>query len=688
MRYPETPTGDVVDDHHGTKVADPYRWLEDPDAPETRAWVAAQNELTQGWLAGRGERKAIHERLTQLWDHARAGVPWHRGERWFQLRNSGLQDQDVLWVMEAPDAPGRVLLDPNALSTDGTVALTSLGFSQDGERLAYATSEAGSDWLTWRVRDVEDARDHPDVVSWSKFSSAVWAPDASGFFYAAYAAPTRGEEWSQVNTDQQLRFHRLGTTQDDDELIFARPDEPEWGFTPHVTDDGRWLVVEIWQGTDPRNRVWVSALSQEDTIAGIAPRPLLDNFDASYTFVDADGDMLWLHTDAGAPRGRVVAVDARQAPDQALREVIAETDDTLEQVALVGERLVTVHLRHATSRVSRFTLEGRPDGEVELPGLGSVAALAGRREDDALYLSFVSFTAPASVVRHELASGLTEQWWTPDVALDFDALVTEQVFVDSGGVAVPLFCVHRRDVHPGEDGHPTLLYGYGGFNIPLTPRFSVTWAVWLERGGVLAVANLRGGGEYGQAWHDDGRLANKQHVFDDALACAHWLVAHGWTRPERLAISGGSNGGLMAAACLTQRPQAFGAVVIEVGVLDMLRFHIFTIGWAWASDFGTVEDPEQFATLYAYSPLHRVREGTEYPATLIVTGDHDDRVVPAHSLKFGATLQAAQAGSAPVLLRVETRGGHGAGKPTGMLIDERADVLAFLTHTLEGATHD
>ncbi|HVM00579.1 MAG TPA: prolyl oligopeptidase family serine peptidase [Egibacteraceae bacterium] len=675
MDYPHTPTVDQVDDYHGTKVADPYRWLEDPDTPEARAWIAEQNRLTQAWLEEVAARPRIRARLAELWDHPRAGAPWRRGAAWFQMRNTGLQNQDVLWVLDAADGHGRVLLDPNELSPDGTVALAALAVSDDGGLLAYATSAAGSDWMTWRVRDVATGADHPDELHWSKFAGAAWAPDASGFFYARFDPPAEGRDLAAANRGHQLRFHRLGDPQDDDALVYARPDRPDWMFSPMVTEDGRWLVVHISEGTDPRGRVWVRELGVDAAL-----RPLLDDFDAAYDVIGVDGDDVYVLTDRDAPRGRIVALDVRDPARW--REVVAESEDTLEHARLVGRRLVVVRLHHARNRLRLHDLDGTPGADVALPDIATVSSLTGRAGDDGCHVGVVTYTQPQAIYRIDVASEAVTLVRPPALDVDAGDYVAEQVFVDRpGGVAVPMFLVRRADV---TGDAPVRLYGYGGFSISLTPGFTVANLVWLERGGVLAVANLRGGGEYGRQWHDAGRLANKQTVFDDAIACAEWLVATGWTRTDRLAIQGGSNGGLLAAACLVKRPDLFGACVPEVGVLDMLRFHRFTIGWAWTSDYGSPDDPEQFAWLHAYSPLHNLVPGTRYPATLVVTGDHDDRVVPAHSFKFTAALQAAQADDGPpVLIRVETDAGHGAGKPTAKLIDERADVLAFLVRALD-----
>jgi prolyl oligopeptidase len=678
IAYPPARRGDDSDDYHGTLVADPFRWLEDADDPETRAWIMAQNALTEGWLSQVPQRPAIRERLRELTDHPRVGAPWQRGGRWFQLRNTGLQNQDVLWTMPAPDAQGEVLLDPNLLSADGTVALTGVSLTEDGRLLAYATSEAGSDWLTWQVRDVETGQEVGESVRWSKFSDAAWAPDGSGFFYAAYDEPPADAAYDGINRDQRLFFHRLGTPQTDDELVYERPDEPEWGFSPQTTPDGRYLVIDVWQGTQPYNRVYYIDLA--DGAGKVVP--LLDDFDAGYHYAGNDGSVLYFRTDLDAPLGRVIAIDLDAPERSAWREVVPEGTDTLERVRLIGGRLLAVYLHHATHRLRWFATDGHPDGEIPLPGLGAVDTVTGRRDDRDCCFTFSTFTRPTEVYRYDIDAEQVTLLHRADTGNDPDALVTEQHFVRStDGAQVPVFIIRPSDAT--DDGtRPVWLYGYGGFQIPVTPRCRNDWLVWLELGGVVAVANLRGGGEYGQDWHDAGRLANKQQVFDDAIAVAEWLESAGWAALGKVAIHGGSNGGLLAGACLTQRPELFGAVVSEVGVLDMLRFDKFTIGWGWTSDYGSPDDAEQFGWLYAYSPLHRLEPGTSYPPTLLTTGDHDDRVVPAHSFKFAAALQAAQGGGAPTLIRIDTSAGHGMGKPTDKVIDERADVVAFLVRVL------
>ena len=679
--YPQTRAIEQVDDYHGTAVADPYRWLEDLDSPETAAWVEAQNRVTFAFLEGIPERSEIRERLTELWDYAKAWAPLKRGGRYFQLRNSGLQNQDVLYVLEALDADPRVLLDPNTLSADGTVALTNWSVSQDGRYLAYATSASGSDWLVWRVRDVESGEDLPDRIEWSKFSGAAWLPDGSGFFYARYDEPEAGQTYEEANYHHKVYFHRLGEPQEQDALVYHRPDQKEWGFDARVSEDGRYLVLRVWAGTDTRNRFFY-----QDLQARAAMVELIDELEANYAFAGNDGPLFYFRTDLDAPRGRLIAIDTEEPARQGWRTIIPEGSDTLQLVKMVHDEFVCLYLHDAHHQLRRFDQAGDLLGEISLPTLGSVYdlenwSLNGSRADDELFFAFHSFACPVTILRYDFAREVSETLFSPPIDFDFSLYETRQSFVASrDDTRVPLFLVHRRGLGPGP--HPTLLYGYGGFNIALTPAFSTSRLIWLEQGGVLAVACLRGGGEYGEGWHQAGMLKNKQNVFDDFIACAEHLIAAGITSPERLAIQGGSNGGLLVGACMTQRPDLFGAVQPAVGVLDMLRYHKFTIGWAWVSDYGSPDDAEMFPTLYAYSPLHNLRPGTQYPATLITTADHDDRVTPMHSFKFAAALQAAQGGDAPALIRIQQKAGHGFGKPTAMLIEEQADIWAFLSKVL------
>lgn len=700
MNYPETRRGDVVDVYHGESVADPYRWLEDPDAPETAAWVAAQNRLTRAFLDATPARAAIEQRLKQLWNYERYGLPVKRGGRYFYTRNDGLQNQSVLYVADAVDGPARVLLDPNTLSPDGTTALTGFALSDDGRWLAYGLAKAGSDWQSWRVREVATGRDLDDVLEWIKFSGAAWTHDGLGFFYSRYDEPAPGEQLTAANYYQKLYYHRLGTPQSADRLILERRDEKEWGFSGEVTEDGRYLIVSVWKGTDPRNQIFYADLAAagwgQPAAPGAAggdttpPLPadappiveLLTGFDARYEFVGHAGNAFFFRTDRDAPRHRLVAIDPRRPEPAAWRVVLAETDDNLESAHHVGGRFVAVYVVDAASVARVVSLDGQFQRDVPLEGLGSFGGFGGRADDPETFFAFTSFTVPTTIYRFDVATGAARIVRRPQVDFRPEDYETRRVFVTSAdGTRVPLFLTHRRGLKPNGN-LPTLLYGYGGFDIALLPGFSSGRVLWLEQGGVYAQACLRGGGEYGRAWHDAGRLKNKQRVFDDFIAAAEWLVREGYTRPARLAISGRSNGGLLVGAALTQRPELFGAAVPGVGVLDMLRFHKFTIGWAWVSEFGSADDPAMYPVLRAYSPLHNLRPGVAYPATLVITADHDDRVVPAHSFKFTAALQQAQGGAAPILARIETRAGHGAGTATTKQIEELADTYAFLVRAL------
>ncbi len=720
---PSTRREELTEDLHGHQVSDPYRWLEAPAVdPQLKGWVAAQALCAERHLVDLPARDRLRDHLGQLWDHPRRSVPWRKGDRWFQLANDGQQDQDVLWTASAvPDPAPReqlpdddawtVLVDPNGWTLDGTASLTGLSVTDDGRRAAVARSDAGSDWMVWRVVDTATGDVLDAEVPWSKFSTAAWLPDGSGFLYSAYDPPEKDREHAAANRDQQLRLHRLGTPPEDDPTIYARPDEPEWGFVPQVSHDGRWLVIVVTHGTHPTNRIHVAPISADGDIGEVVP--LLDDADARYLPLGVLGDELVLQTDRGAPLGRIVAVNLRGTGPA--RQVVGEQEHRLQSSTLVGgfspddpAWIVSEHLHHARAALAVHTaVDGRHLGGVDLPGLGTVMAISGGRRDAAVHLTFETFTGPAAVLRIDLPvpdapeeeGPIRAVEVTPPSAPIADHLVVEQIRVHHDDVAVPLFLIHRDDVTPTTE-IPTVLWGYGGFDIPVTPMYRPGWRAWVDAGGLLAVACLRGGGEYGRAWHDDGRLANKEHVFDDALACAAWLTGRRrdevtasaltddaapdvvWSAPRHLGIEGRSNGGLLAGACLVREPEAFGSVVPEVGVLDLVRFHLWTIGWAWASDYGSPDDPDDLAVILRYSPYHNVEVGRAYPPTLITTGDTDDRVVPAHSYKFAAALQHAQAGDAPIVLRVDIAAGHGMGKPISKLLDERADVLAFHAHHL------
>ena len=673
--YPSPPLNDQIDTYHGYRVTDPFRTLEDLDAPETRKWVDAEQELTGRFLEAVPQRAAIHKRLTDLWNYERFGAPTRVGSRYVFSRNGGLDNQSVLYIADTPGGTAQVLLDPNMLSEDGTVALAGVSFSDDGSLMAYATATSGSDWMTWRVRDIAGGIDLPDEIRWSKFSGASWLPDGRGFFYSRYAEPAAEQQFKDENVHQTVYFHALGTPQHADLEVYARPDHPHWGISADVTEDGRWLVIAAREGTEPNNRVFV-----RDVHGGAPVIELLPEGDAEYRYIGNDGDRFYFKTTLGAPRGRIISVEVGERSPV---EIVPQSDDLLESAALFGDLFVLEYLHDAHSIVRRCDVHGVPLGEIPLPGLGSANGFGGKRRMMETFFAFSTYTDPSSVYRLDVKCGTTSLVFAPTVGFDARDYVSEQVFFASDdGTRIPMIVTHKRGfVRDGSA--PALLYGYGGFNISLTPAFSPAVLVWLELGGVWAVPNLRGGGEYGEEWHRAGTRERKQNVFDDFLAAAEYLTANRFTSTPKLAIFGGSNGGLLVGACMTQHPEKFGAAIASVGVFDMLRFQKFTIGWAWTADYGSSDEADDFAYLYAYSPLHNVRVDAAYPATLIETADHDDRVFPAHSFKFAAALQAAQGGPAPILIRIEKKAGHGAGKPTNKIIEEVADRYAFLLKVLD-----
>jgi prolyl oligopeptidase len=681
LTYPVTRTVDQQDNYHGATVADPYRWLEDANSAETVAWVTAQNQLTQGYLAQIPGRDAIKARLTKLWNYERFSVPFKEGGRYFYSRNDGLQNQSVLYTMKSLADMPRLLLDPNTLAADGTVALAGLAVSPNGKYLAYSTAASGSDWNEIRVRDIDSGRDVADHIKWVKFSRTAWLHDGSGFFYSRYDEPTEAGKLAAVNYFQKLYFHKIGTPQSADTLVYDRPDNKDWGFSAEVTEDGRFLVITASQGTENKNRVFYKDLKQKDgKVVG-----LLEDFDAAYNFVGNDGQVFYFHTERNAPRGRIVAIDVRKPAVLSWKQVVPESGSTLVSASLVNNQLLVDYLSDAHSLVKVFDLRGKPLHDIALPGLGTASGFSGKRTDTETFYAYTSFTTPSTIYRHDLKSNKSSVYRQPKVDFDPSGYETRQEFYTSrDGTRVPMFIVAKKGIK--YDGtNPTYLYGYGGFNVSLTPTFSVANLAWLEMGGVYVMANLRGGGEYGEQWHEAGTKLKKQNVFDDFIGAAEWLVAHKVTSPAKLAIGGGSNGGLLVGAAMTQRPELFAAAIPQVGVLDMLRFHKFTIGWAWTSDYGSSDNADEFKALVKYSPLHNLKKGACYPATMITTADHDDRVVPAHSFKFAAAAQAAQAGqpgAAPILIRIDSKAGHGAGKPTTKQIEEVADRWGFLTRAL------
>jgi prolyl oligopeptidase len=676
--YPVTKQVDQVDNYHGTSIADPYRWLEDANSAETKAWVEAQNKVTQGYLSQIPQRDAIRQRLTKLWNYERYSVPVKEGGRYFYSRNDGLQNQSVLYTMKSlSDAP-RMLLDPNKLAADGTVALAGTAVSPDGKLLAYGTAASGSDWNEWKVRDIETGKDMDDHLKWVKFSATAWAHDGKGFYYSRYDEPKEATKLADVNYFQKLYFHKIGTPQSADVLVYDRPDEKEWGFQAQTTDDGRYLIITATKGTSPKVRLFYKDLAK----AGSKVLPLIDNFDASYDFIDNVGPVFYFSTDKKAPRKRIVAIDVRKPAQANWKQIVAESEQTLVGADIVNKQIIGEYMSDARSVVKVTDMKGKPVREISLPGIGTVSGFSGKRGETETFYSFTGFTNPTTIYRLDMKSGKSSVFRQPKVDFNPNDYETRQQFYTSrDGTKVPMFITSKKGLKL-DGSNPTYLYGYGGFNISMTPGFSPANLAWMEMGGVYVVANLRGGGEYGEAWHEAGTKLHKQNVFDDFIGAAEWLIANKVTSPAKLAIGGGSNGGLLVGAAMTQRPELFGAAIPMVGVMDMLRFHKFTIGWAWTSDYGSSENPDEFKALVKYSPLHNLKPGNCYPATMITTADHDDRVVPAHSFKYAATAQAAQAGSAPVIIRIDTKAGHGAGKPTAKQIEEVADRWGFLSRAL------
>lgn len=681
MSYPPTRRVDHVDVYHGVTVADPYRWLEDDvrKSPEVAAWVADQNKITESFLYSIPERDSIRSRLTELWNYERFSVPFERGSRYFYSKNNGLQNQSVFYTVQPLNGEPRVLLDPNTWSKDGTVALAGMAVTDDGNKIAYGVAEAGSDWNTWRVLDVASGKQLGDEIKWVKFSGAAWDKDGQGFYYGRFPSPEPGAAFQSLNLNQKLYYHKLGTPQSEDRLVYA-PAEPKWGVGAQVTEDGQYLVISVSDGTTSRrSRILYKDLRDSKSEV----KPLIDDFDSRNYFIDNVGPNFYLRTDRGAPRSKVVTVNINHREPGAWKEIVPQAADNLTFADIVGDRLTAEYLKDARSVVKIFQLDGQWVRDVELPGIGTASGFSGRRSSPETFFSFSSFATPPSIFRYDVVSGKSELFRKSNVKFNSSDYEVSQVFVPSkDGTKVPMFLTHKKGL-ARNGNNPTLLYGYGGFDIPLTPQFSIARIAWLEMGGVYAQACLRGGGEYGDEWHRAGTKLKKQNVFDDFIACAEWLIREKITQPARLAIQGGSNGGLLVGAAMTQRPELFGAALPAVGVMDMLRFQKFTAGRFWVDDYGSSDDPAEFKALYAYSPYHNLKPGTKYPATLVTTADTDDRVVPGHSFKFTAQLQNSQAGSAPVLARIETRAGHGAGKPTSKMIEEVADQLAFLVRALD-----
>lgn len=678
MNIPETRRDATVEDYHGTQVADPYRWLEDATSAETQAWSEAQSAVTRAYLDALPQREGIKTRLTELYNYPKYTVPSKHGDHYYFSKNTGLQNQFLLYKQTELTGAATLVLDPNTLSSDGTVALVNSAFSEDGTLLAYGASTSGSDWQAVRIVRVDDGTMFDEVIERTKFSSLAWRHDNQGFYYSRFPDASAVVEEDETNFNK-VYFHKIGTSQSEDRLVFERPDAKELAFDPSVTDDGAYLVLNVWHGTEQKNRVYYQQLGSDKSFVR-----LLDEADAEYTFVGNTGSLFYFKTSLDAPRGRIIAIDIRQPERTAWQELVPQQGDVVDFVLLAHQQFVVVYMHDAHHKIERYDLRGQLLGEITLPTLGSIVEISGDVAESELFFGFTSFLFPTSIYRYDFLTEQLTLLHDSEIKFDPSGYQTEQVFYPSkDGTRIPMFLTHKKGLVKHGD-NPTLLYGYGGFNVSLTPTFSLVALLWVEHGGIYAVANLRGGGEYGEEWHKAGVLAKKQNVFDDFIAAGEWLIANKYTNTKRLASNGGSNGGLLTATCLVQRPDLWGAVVCEVPVIDMLRYHRFTIGRYWISDYGDAEhNAEDFKFLYAYSPLHNASEGVHYPPTLILTADTDDRVVPAHAKKFAATIQRAHHGARPPLLRLELKAGHGLGKPTTKIIDERSDVLAFLFETFE-----
>lgn len=672
ITYPSTERVDQTDNYHGTSIADPYRWLEDDTAPAVEDWVKTQNQLTQAYLSDIPYRDKIASRLSELMDYARLSSPFRAGDYYFFYKNDGLQNQPVIYYQKGLTGEPQVFIDPNTYSEGGTTAITLLSFSKDNKYVAYSIAEAGLDWQEIHFMEIASRKKLPDSLSWVKFSGASWYKD--GIFYSRYPEPLQASKKSGKNKNHQVYYHTLGTDQAADPIIYEDLDHPDFNHYTYATEDKAYLVLNATPGTDGFSTYYKQLGSDSPFVQ------LFDGYSNKSYIIDHREGHFWVLTDIDAPKYRLVRIDITQPEKEHWQEILPETEHLLQTVNTGGGKLFSNYLKDATDRFIQMDYDGSNQMEIQLPGLGSASGFSGKKEDKILFYAFTSFLYPNTIFKYEIESGVSTPFFTADLKFDPTDYEERQVFYPSkDGTSIPMFLVHKKGLKL-DASHPTYLYAYGGFNISLTPSFSSTRLILLENDGVFAMPNLRGGGEYGEDWHQAGMLDKKQNVFDDFIAAAEYLIDEGYTTSQRLAIAGGSNGGLLVGACMTQRPALFGMAFPAVGVLDMLRFHLFTIGRAWIPEYGSSADPEQFKTLYAYSPLHNLEEGVSYPATMITTADHDDRVVPAHSFKFAAQLQYAHRGEQPVLIRIETDAGHGAGKPISKIIGEHADRWAFLFH--------
>lgn len=676
MTYPETRKADTVDNYFGIQVADPYRWLEDDRSAETEAWVKKQNKLSFSYLESIPFREKIRKRLRSIWDYPKYSVPFKAGNHYFFRKNDGMQDQSVLYIQDGLDQKARVFMDPNKLSEDGTVALGTVSLSTDGKYMGYSINRAGSDWTEIHVREVPSGQKLTDKIEWVKFSGVAWKDH--GFYYSRYAEPVEGEELSSQNKYHKVYYHRIGTDQHEDELVFENKEEPLRNYYAQVTEDERFLIIYESESTHG-NAVYCKDLKKPN--AGF--KTIMDNFDSENRVIDNNAGKLVMMTNLDAPRKKLVLIDPEKPDKDNWASILPQKDIVLQGVTIAGENLIAQYMKDASSRAYVYSYEGKKLDEIPLPGLGTLAGFSGKKNENIAFYAYTSFTFPATIYKYNVEKNKSDIHYQPDIDFNANTYVTEQIFYKSkDGTQIPMFITHKKGLE--KDGsNPTLLYGYGGFNVNLTPFFSLSNLIFLENGGIFVLPNIRGGGEYGEEWHQAGIKMNKQNVFDDFIAAAEYLIDHKYTSPEKLAINGGSNGGLLVGACMTQRPELFQVALPAVGVMDMLRYHKFTIGWAWAGDYGTSEDSkEMFEYLHSYSPLHNLKKGTEYPATLVTTADHDDRVVPAHSFKYAATLQEKHEGDAPALIRIATKAGHGAGKPTSKIIEEQTDKWSFIFENL------
>lgn len=677
LSYPDSKPSKKVDTLHGIKVPDPYRWLEDLNSDQTSAWVKAQSSLTDSYLDAIPGRQALENHLTKLWNVERLGVPSFEGGYYFFSKNDGLQNQSVLYLTKSLDTKPTVLLDPNTFSNDGTVALSSYEVSPDGKYLAYSTSASGSDWVEWQVREISSGKDLSDHLKWSKFSGASWAKNSKGFYYGRFPKPKDGEEMMAKNIHKKIYFHEIGKPQSEDLLVYERPNHPKQGLYAWVTEDGKYLLIQVSQGTDTKNGLFYKDLSNSASKA----IELLPDFDASYDFITNLGSKFIIRTDLNAPKQRVISIDLNATPSDQWKTIIPESKETLRSVSHIGGLFIANYLKDARTEIRRFKTDGSSLPPVKIPGLGTATGFGGKSNQNETFYYFTSFTSPGAVYRYDVTSNVSTLLKAPKTQFDRDNYESRQIFATSrDGTKIPMFIVYKKNLKL-DGNNPTLLYAYGGFNISLRPSYSPAIIAWLDLGGIYVMANLRGGGEYGEEWHEAGMKLKKQNVFDDFIACAEHLITKRFTSSKKLSIAGGSNGGLLVGACMVQRPELYGACLPAVGVMDMLRFHRFTIGWAWQAEYGRPDDPEDFKNLLRYSPYHNLKP-TNYPATMVITSDHDDRVVPSHSYKFAAALQYAQKGNAPTLIRIESKAGHGAGTPTSKRIEAIVDKYAFLAKSL------